>query len=129
MTIEEHISYWFETASEDIKVAENLLENGYFTWAMFIGHLILEKSLKAYWVFIHKETPPKIHDLITLSKSCGLELDDDLTKFFYIMNKFQLEARYPDYKRETSKLADSEFAKNKLNKIIDTSKWLKSLTK
>ncbi len=127
MTIEEQINYWFDSANDDIKVADNLLEGGYLTWCLFIGHLILEKSLKGYWVYKLNSTPPNIHDLITIAERTDLALEDDLKRFFFIMNKFQLETRYPAYKAESSKIATKEFAAESMLKIKDTYLWLKTL--
>jgi len=32
-------------------VAESLLEKGHYTWCLFVGHLILEKLLKAIYLW------------------------------------------------------------------------------
>lgn len=50
MTKEEIISYWTESAEQDFKAMGHLFENGDYHWSLFVGHLVLEKLLKAYHV-------------------------------------------------------------------------------
>ena len=59
MTVEEQIEYWIKIAEYDLPVAEHLLESGYYVWCLFIGHLILEKIIKAHYVKDTGETPPR----------------------------------------------------------------------
>ncbi len=70
--------------------------------ALFFSHLVLEKLCKAHWVKTNTaNTPPKIHNLITLASQANLQLTVADVGFLGQMNQFQLEGRYPDY---TSKL-------------------------
>jgi hypothetical protein len=45
--IEKVISYWVDSSDKDFKTMENLVKSGDFNWAMFLGHLVIEKLLKA----------------------------------------------------------------------------------
>ncbi len=68
MTKEEHISYWLESAKHDLDTAESLFKSEKYDWCLFIGHLVLEKVLKA--IFVDKNNnkiPPKTHKLIKLA--------------------------------------------------------------
>lgn len=42
--------YWEEEAEEALKVANHLLEKGDYSYALFFGHLAIEKILKALYV-------------------------------------------------------------------------------
>jgi len=42
------VDYWIVSAENDWKVAGHLLEKGDHTYALFFGHLTLEKILKTY---------------------------------------------------------------------------------
>ena len=53
----------------------NLMESVDYNWAMFIGHLVVEKQLKAVYVKIHKKHAIHGHDLLRLASSLGLDLD------------------------------------------------------
>ena len=129
MTITEHIKFWLDSAQDDLDSATVNFQNNRYNWCLFIGHLALEKALKANYVkYNDNKVPPKIHDLIKLSDLSNIELDDETKQFFYILNKFNLEARYPEYKSEMSKIASKEFTSDTFNKIKEKLEWLKSLT-
>ncbi|OGV22888.1 MAG: hypothetical protein A2475_10420 [Ignavibacteria bacterium RIFOXYC2_FULL_35_21] len=57
MKIEEHINYWIDAAESDLQVAERLFIMGDYNWCLYIGHLVLEKILKAHFVNDNKKTP------------------------------------------------------------------------
>jgi HEPN domain-containing protein len=50
MDREKYITYWIEESDKDAAVMRSLFENEYRTWALFIGHLVLEKLLKAFFL-------------------------------------------------------------------------------
>ena len=52
MDTQEQIQYWSDTAEHDLKTAEHLFEKGDYAWCLFIGHLVLEKFLKALYVAV-----------------------------------------------------------------------------
>ena len=94
---------------------------------MFIGHLVLEKVLKANFVKNNDNSiPPKVHNLLRLAELSKLSLPIDIDNYLVIANKFNMESRYPEYKNEFYKLCTKEDAKFNINKIIEVYKWLKS---
>lgn len=48
--IEKIVQHWIDTSEKDYKTMQNLLKSGDYSWAMFLGHLVLEKLLKAHYV-------------------------------------------------------------------------------
>ena len=48
--IEKIIQYWKESSNQDFKTMQNLFKSNDFSWGLFIGHLVLEKLLKAHYV-------------------------------------------------------------------------------
>ncbi|MBD3378130.1 HEPN domain-containing protein [candidate division KSB1 bacterium] len=130
MTKEEHIQYWQDSADHDLESAETILQSGKYDWALFIGHLALEKVLKAVFVAKNEnKIPPKLHNLVRLAELSNIELDEkqrfDLDK----INDFNIQTRYPDYKFEFYKRCDQKFANKQLEIIKDYFIWFKSLTK
>jgi len=57
MNIKEHIEYWLKSASHDMEVAKALFLNQKYDWCLFIGHLVIEKTLKAFYVRDKQKIP------------------------------------------------------------------------
>jgi HEPN domain-containing protein len=130
MTIEEHIAFWLDSADEDLLVADNLFICGNYSWCLFIGHLVLEKALKANYVKVNSnKVPPKIHDLIKLASKSNIELNKEQSIFFELVNRYCIAARYIEYKNELLKVATKEITAETLNHIKKEFTWLKSLIK
>jgi HEPN domain-containing protein len=127
MTIQEHIDYWIDSAESDLIVSESLFNNGHYLWCLFLSHLILEKVLKAHFVKVNEETPPKIHDLFKLAEKSSLNLITETQEFLKFMNIFQISARYPEYKNEINKMCTQEFTAENYIKTKEIFQWLKAL--
>jgi HEPN domain-containing protein len=127
MTQEEHVAYWIESASHDLETAEHLFNSGKYDWSLFIANLVLEKTLKALFVFNQENrVPPKTHNLLKLADLAKLELSDNQKIFLDEVNDFNLEARYPDYKMEFYQRCTLEYCKHYFLKIKEFFEWLKS---
>ncbi len=127
MTTNEHIAYWIDSAENDLEAANNLFESGNYDWCLFIGHLVLEKALKAIYVqFTNNLIPPKIHNLTRLAELSNLRPEKEIDRFLVIANKFQIEGRYPEYKNEFYKICTKEFTEINFLKIKEVFEWLKS---
>lgn len=87
MTIEEQIKYWSDSAEQDIRVAEHLFEKRDYAWCLFLGHLVLEKILKAVYIQEHNVVPPKIHDVVRLAKAVHLPLSPEQEEFLFKTNR------------------------------------------
>jgi len=66
----------------------------------------------------------KIHDLNKLAKAAELEFDEQMKDFFDVLTSFNIEARYPDYKKEFYKKCNAEFSSNYITKIKELRLWL-----
>ncbi|MEE9430172.1 MAG: HEPN domain-containing protein, partial [Melioribacteraceae bacterium] len=75
MTKEEHIKYWIDSAEHDLETAESLFNSHKNDWCLFIGHLVIEKILKATFVDNNKnDIPPKTHNLVKLAELAKINL-------------------------------------------------------
>lgn len=101
--MEKHVAYWISQSDDDLVVAESMLEKGHYTWSLFVGHLVLEKILKAIYINEHQKLAPRIHDLVKLAKSTSLELNDEQLVFLSKVSDFNMESRYPDEKNQFSR--------------------------
>jgi HEPN domain-containing protein len=130
MKLEEHIQYWLGSADDDLDTAEKLFAVEKYDWCLFLGHLILEKALKAHYVQDNdNEMPPRIHSLVKLAKKTHLVLDEELILFLDEVSDFNLEVRYPEYKKEFQQKCTREFCEAKFSKIKEHYRWLKSQIK
>ena len=128
MKIDEHIKYWLNSADHDLDAAESLLSAGKYDWCLFLGHLVLEKGLKAFYVKDNENRmPPKTHNLVKLAEKTTIPLDAKIKLFLDEVNDFNLEVRYPEYKQEFYKTCTKKFAEEYLYKIKEHYKWIKSL--
>ena len=103
----------------------HLYEKGDATWALFIGHIVIEKLLKALYVQKNLDNPPLIHDLIRLAEKCHLNLDDTQKDTLDTITTFNIRARYDDYRMEFYKKCTREFTEKWVQSIKELRKWLK----
>ena len=130
MTKDEHIKYWQKSAQHDLESAEIIFNSGRYDWCLFIGHLALEKILKALFVDRNDNTiPPKIHNLVRLAELSKIELNDDQKFLLDKINDFNIQIRYPDYNLEFYKRCNAEFTSTHLSKIKEFYSWFNSLLK
>lgn len=120
----EIIDYWLKCAQEDFKVMEHLFEKGDYHYSLFLGHLLLEKTLKAYYVKTTQNHAPFSHSLTYLAENSKLKLTEEQISLLEAVNQFNLEARYPDKKFEFYKICTKDFASSYLAKIKDFYQWL-----
>ena len=98
MTKQEHIEYWLTTAINDFDTADYLLKGGKTLYALFYGHLHLEKICKAIWVQNNDSNiPPRTHNLVVLTEQAKIKLPEDDLEFLDLINQFQISSRYPEY--------------------------------
>ena len=130
MTKEEHIRYWLDSAEHDLETSITLYEAGKYDWALFIGHLVLEKALKSVFVKNNaNKIPPKLHNLVRLAEMSLVDTVDDKIILLDKINDFNIDVRYPEYKNEFYKICTREFAEENLNQIKELYQWLKSQVK
>lgn len=125
MTKDELIAYWIESSNRDFQTMQHLFEKKDYNWSLFIGHLVLEKLLKAYFVKNSNDSPPFIHNLLRLAEKAGLELDEEQKDTLATVTTFNIRARYDDYKSEFYKTCTKEFTETWKGKIEGFRKWIK----
>lgn len=121
------ISYWLKSAESDLTVAEHLFEKGDYHYCLFIGHLVLEKTLKALYVKNVDLNPPFKHSLPLLAEKANLQITTAQETFLEEVTDFNIEARYPDIKFQFFKKCTKNFTEKYFNEIKDFYKWLKIL--
>lgn len=126
MNIQQHVNYWLESAAHDLEAAEALFQSMKYDWCLFVGHLVLEKTLKALYVRDKHEIPPKVHNLVLLAENTTLSLSEEQRMFLADVNDFNLETRYPDFRMSFYKTCTKEFTEEQFSKIKEMHRWLLS---
>ncbi|MDX9909515.1 MAG: HEPN domain-containing protein [Mariniphaga sp.] len=122
--IEEIIKYWKKSSDQNYATMNNLLKSKDYNWALFIGHLVIEKLLKAHWVKTQKKHALFTHDLLRLSTKCGLEVSSEYEEWLDNISTFNLNARYDNYKQDFFKLCTKEFTSVWVQRIEKIREWL-----
>jgi HEPN domain-containing protein len=118
--------YWFTEAEETLIVADHLMEKGDYSYALFFGHLAVEKELKGLHVIRQKQHAPPIHNLLRLARAAGVEPDEARTEVLLRITAFNIEARYPDPKGDFRRRCTAEYAAEQMAAIREVLAWLKS---
>lgn len=123
------MNYWIESSDRDYESMKKNFETEQYTWALFIGHLTLEKLLKAIYAKVNKDNPypPKVHNLNILAERCNIELDERKTKILMTCNSFNISARYEDYKNEFYERCTKEYTSEQIENIEEVRIWLKKM--
>ena len=119
------IQYWLNGASYDLETGRSLIESKRYPYALFFGHLAIEKLLKAFVVKATKEHAPFTHSLILLASKLDFKIEESILDKLAEIMEFHVEARYPDEKRDFYKKCTEGFAMKKFSEIEDVYLWLK----
>jgi HEPN domain-containing protein len=119
------VLFWINDSDRDYRTMQHLLEKGHYVWAMFIGHLVLEKLLKALYVKRKEVNNPFTHDLLRLAEAAGLILTDIQKDELDMISTFNIRARYDDFKEEFRKKCNKKFALKWESKIKGMRQWIK----
>lgn len=124
LNINEIVKHWRESADKDHQTMENLFSSGDYHWALFIGHLVVEKLLKALYVKRKGTHAVAGHDLLRLASKVDLVLTEEQKDWLDRLTTFNINARYNSYKQEFYKLCTKEFAEEWKNVIDNLRAWL-----
>ena len=122
--LEKTIRYWTDCAAYDLETGKRLLEVERFPYALFLGHLAIEKILKAIVVKSTGEHAPHTHSLTFLISKSKIDMPEPIIDQLAEYMEFHLEARYPDEKKDFYKKCTEEFARKKLAEMEEVYKWL-----
>jgi len=121
------IDFWLDSSEKDFKTMMDLFRTKNNNWSLFMGHLVIEKLSKALFVKNQEDYPPLIHDLRRILEKAGVEIDEDKKVILDTVTRFNIKARYDDYKQNFYKLCTDNFTREWVDKIKDTRLWIKSM--
>ncbi|MBU4443949.1 MAG: HEPN domain-containing protein [Candidatus Marinimicrobia bacterium] len=123
------IDFWIVGADDDYDTMIAMFDTKRYSWALFVGHLMIEKLLKAYFVKINENYPPFTHNLLKLAKDTNLPLTDELKLQLTTITAFNLNTRYDDYKRSFQKKCTPDFTNEWIEKIKELKLWIREQIK
>jgi HEPN domain-containing protein len=121
------IDHWIEGANKDYKTMMDLYNTQNFNWSLFIGHLVIEKLLKALYIKKTESFPPLIHDLRRICEKAGIELSEEKIIYLDTITRFNINARYDDYKQSFYNLCTENFTVDWINNIKNIRIWIKQM--
>jgi len=121
------INHWIESSDNDFKAMIDLYQTHNNNWALFMGHLVIEKLLKSLFVKLKGEYPPMIHDLRRICEKAEIELDLSQQILLDSISRFNINARYDDYKKSFYLLCTDSFTTEWIEKIKDCRSWIKTM--
>ncbi len=119
------VKYWLEAAVHDLEMAASLFRTGKYDYCLFLCHLALEKILKALVARITKEHPPFTHNLLYLAGKADIHLSKTQIELLDQVNRFNMEARYPEDLKAFYKKANRSYAKKYLEATREIYKWFR----
>jgi len=123
--VDKIVKHWVETSEDDYQTMLSLYLSKSYGWALFLGHISIEKLLKAVYVKKHQKHSPFLHNLYRLAELSEIELTDKQSDWLDKITSFNINARYDDYKREFYTLCTEEFAEDWIEKIKILRSWIK----
>jgi len=121
------IQSWVDSSDKDFLTMNDMYKTKHYDWALFMGHLTIEKLLKALYFKITSKHPPLIHDLRRLAEKINIPLTEDRIIQLDSISRFNIRARYDDYKQSFYKLCTIEFTDEWISKVNECRLWIKQM--
>ncbi|MCK5103151.1 MAG: HEPN domain-containing protein [Cyclobacteriaceae bacterium] len=124
---EKLINHWINGSDDDFETMIAMYQSKRYSWTLFVGHLMIEKLLKAYFVKVKSDFPPFIHNLLRLAEKSDLSLTDEKKEQLVTITAFNINARYDDYKMSFKRKCTPDFTTDWFEKLKELRKWIKEL--
>ncbi|HSO85634.1 MAG TPA: HEPN domain-containing protein [Draconibacterium sp.] len=118
-------NHWITTSDNDFITMVNLYDSKDYHWSLFIGHIVIEKLLKACVVKQLNDHAPFTHDLTKLANISGISFPEELLDWLDTISTFNMNARYDSYKEAFYKKCTLEFTSEWIEKIKTLREWIK----
>lgn len=118
------IDHWILNSNDDYDTMMAMLDTKRYSWSLFIGHLMIEKLLKAYFVKVNDDYPPFVHNLLRLANDSNIKITNDLKLQLATISAFNINARYDDYKMSFQKKCTPKYTLEWINNIKQLRLWI-----
>jgi len=125
MDKEKLIQFWIDSSNDNYKSMLNMFNNGEYMWSLFVGHLAVEKLLKAYYVKVCDKNVPYTHNLYKLAEKSKIKLSETQKDSLQKITLFNIKVRYEDYRKSFYQKCNREFTEENIEIIKEITKLLK----
>ena len=125
--VDKIVNHWIETSEDDFQTMLSLFDSKSYSWSLFLGHISVEKLIKAVYVSKHKKHAPFLHNLFRLAELSNIGMTEEQSDWLDKITSFNMNARYDDYKKEFQMLCTVDFAKDWIEKIKIIRSWIKQM--
>ena len=125
--IDKIIEHYKKSSEEDFNTMLNLYNSKSYNWSLFIGHIVLEKLIKALYVKINSEHAPYSHNLYRLAEKCKIEIPLEISDWLDEITSFNINARYNDFKKEFYNKCTKDFTEDWIEKIKTLRSWINQM--
>lgn len=122
--IDSIVQHWRDSSEQNYTTMQNLIKTKEYSWSLFMGHLVVEKLIKALYVKKNHQHPLFKHDLLYLIKKIDIEQPLNFDEWLDEITTFNLNARYDDFKQSFYIRCTPEFTKEWIDKIEILRQWL-----
>ena len=126
MKKQQKVEYWCDIADYDLETAKAMFTSGRYLYVVFMSQQAIEKIIKALYIHMLDEEPPKSHNLAFIFSKIGIGTSTERLEFFNKLSAHYINNRYPEYKQRLSALLDKDTAEEYLQKTEEIYRWLKS---
>ena len=119
----EAVRYWFKSAEQNIKVAEDNFKLKHYDWSLFFWQLAIEKIPKGIIAKKGLVAPP-IHNLYKLARIAQISIDEKNKVVLNEITSFSIEVRYDDYKFSFHKKATLNYVEKWIKNCREVYQWL-----
>jgi len=125
--MKEKVHYWIEIAEYDIETARVVLSGERFLYVGFMCHQVIEKMLKAYYVYVKDNNPPFSHNLSYLAKQSEIydKMSEDQKDLLDLLDPLNVEARYPTHKERFMQSLNKERCIEIIAKTEGLNEWIR----
>ncbi len=126
--MEDQIQYWIDLADYDLDTAKAMYQTQRYLYVGFMCHQAIEKIMKAYYVKVLSEHPPRSHNLTLLAEKTGIihELSDNQKNTLLTLEPLNIEARYPSHKERLMKSLTPDRSDRILKESEELKQWIEA---
>jgi len=119
------ISQWWKQANRDLLTANNCITSGDYYASVFFSEQAIEKGLKALYIKVFDNAPPRTHHIDKLASLVNAPLE--IMDATYELSEDYMLSRYPDVSDELPfELYNEGNSKIKLVRAKEIISWAKS---